>query len=145
MSDNFSNSTTGVTDVVGSAAGEAAPETAGAFDIRNIIALLMGIFGVILLFAWIAINPGINPDTGDPKNASYNLITGVCLILAAVVFAAWAKLKPIRVDSEAQAIREAHHEELERQRQAALERENNLVNGSVEDADDPKGDAHSGK
>ena len=108
-----------------------APETAGAFDIRNIIALPLGIFGILLLFAYFVIDPGINPDSGDPKNASYNLITGMCLVLAAVVFALWAKLSPIRVDAEAARIREEHHKEMEAQREQALAQFNQQVAGKT--------------
>lgn len=102
-------------------------ETAGAFDIRNMIALLLGLFGLILLFSWIAIDPGVNPDTGDPKNATYNLITGICLVIASILFAVWAKLRPIRVDEEAARIRDKHHQEMEAQRERALAQLNDQV------------------
>lgn len=102
-------------------------ETAGAFDIRNMIALLLGLFGLILLFSWIAIDPGVNPDTGDPKNATYNLIAGICLVIASILFAVWAKLRPIRVDAEAARIREKHHREMEAQRERALAQLNDQV------------------
>lgn len=110
-------------------------ETAGAFDIRNMIALLLCLFGLILLFSWIAIDPGLNPDTGDPKNATYNLITGICLVIASILFAVWAKLRPIRVDAEAARIREKHHQEMEAQRERALAQLNDQV-GRAENGKD---------
>jgi len=110
-------------------------ETAGAFDIRNMIALLLGLFGLILLFSWIAIDPGLNPDTGDPKNATYNLITGICLVIASILFAVWAKLRPIRVAAEAARIREKPHQEMEAQRERALAQLNDQV-GRAENGKD---------
>lgn len=73
---------------------------AGAFDIRNIIGLLLGIYGIVLLLAAFLLDPGINPDTGLAKNASYNTWTGLALIGTALVFLAWAKLRPIVVPVE---------------------------------------------
>ena len=64
------------------------PHKAGAFDIRNIIGALMGVYGVILTLAEEA--GGVNA----------NLWTGLALILVAAVFIGWARLKPIVVPSD---------------------------------------------
>ena len=55
----------------------------------------------------------------------------MCLVLAAVVFALWAKLSPIRVDAEAARIREEHHKEMEAQREQALAQFNQQVAGKT--------------
>ena len=95
-------------------------KTAGAFDIRNIIGLLMGIYGLILVAAYFFLDPGINPDTGLEKEPLNNLWTGIALIVVALVFFAWAKIAPIRVDDEAQAARDAEHERIEAERTESL-------------------------
>jgi hypothetical protein len=68
-------------------------KTAGAFDIRNIIGALLGIYGVLLLFAGIAL------DTATDKTGGINanLWTGLALAVASAVFLTWARLKPIVV------------------------------------------------
>ncbi|HET8768409.1 hypothetical protein RKE38_10595 [Phycicoccus sp. M110.8] len=74
--------------------GAAAPrKTAGAFDIRNIIGLLLGIYGVLLLFA------GFFLDRAEEKTGGVNanLWTGLGLAVAAAVFLGWARLRPIVV------------------------------------------------
>ncbi|MCS4489136.1 cell wall anchor protein [Corynebacterium sp. ES2794-CONJ1] len=68
---------------------------ASAFDIRNVIGALIGIYGVILVFAYLAIDPGIDPSTGMPKDAGYNLWVGLAMVGCAAVFFLWAKLNPV--------------------------------------------------
>ncbi|APT93420.1 hypothetical protein CPHO_11555 [Corynebacterium phocae] len=72
--------------------------TAGAFDIRNVIGALVVIYGVILVLAAFALDPGVNPATGAPKNAMENFWAGLVMILVAAAFFAWAKLRPVVVD-----------------------------------------------
>ena len=70
-------------------------KTAGAFDIRNFIGVLLGIFGIILTIAGIV---GFTPDEAERTGGiDANLWTGVGLIIAAAVFLIWAKLRPIRI------------------------------------------------
>lgn len=70
-------------------------KTAGAFDIRNFIGVLLGIFGVILAIAGIV---DYTPDEAERTGGiDANLWTGISLILAAVFFIAWARLRPIRI------------------------------------------------
>ena len=67
--------------------------TAGAFDIRNIIGALLGIYGVLLVIA------GLFMDTEEAKTGGVNanLWTGLALAVASAVFLTWARLKPIIV------------------------------------------------
>jgi hypothetical protein len=67
--------------------------TAGAFDIRNIIGVLLGIYGVALVLA------GIFADPEDEKTGGVNanLWTGLALAAAAAIFLIWARMRPIMV------------------------------------------------
>jgi hypothetical protein len=70
--------------------------TAGAFDIRNIIGALLGVYGLLLLGA------GLFMDTEEAKTGGVNanLWTGLALAVASVVFLTWARLKPIVVPAD---------------------------------------------
>ena len=71
------------------AVGSPATRTAGAFDIRNIIGVLLGIYGVALLLA------GIFADPEDEKTGGINanLWTGLALAVAAALFLALVGLR----------------------------------------------------
>lgn len=71
---------------------------AGAFDIRNVIGALIGLYGLVLLLAYLVLDPGVNPDTGMDKEPVYNLYTGIVLVIVAAVFFIWAKLRPTVVE-----------------------------------------------
>ncbi|AHI22501.1 hypothetical protein [Corynebacterium vitaeruminis] len=77
------------------------PRSAGAFDIRNVIGALIGIYGIVLLICSFAIDPGTNPDTGALKSSQDNLWAGLAMLVVGVVFAAWARLRPITVTTSA--------------------------------------------
>jgi hypothetical protein len=65
---------------------------AGAFDIRNVIGGLVGVYGVILTVMGI-FDAGDN-GTGD---ARANLWAGLAMLVIGVVFLAWARLRPVKV------------------------------------------------
>ncbi|MDO5730936.1 hypothetical protein [Corynebacterium sphenisci] len=73
---------------------------AGAIDIRNVIGLLLALYGVVLLLSAMLLDPGLNPDTGLPKEPMYNTWAGVALVVVAAAFFLWAKLRPIIVPVE---------------------------------------------
>ena len=76
-------------------------KTAGAFDIRNVIGVLLGIFGIILTIAGII---GLSPDEAERTGGiDANLWTGIGLVVAALVFLVWARLRPIRIVDDAAA------------------------------------------
>ncbi|KZE22884.1 MULTISPECIES: hypothetical protein [Brevibacterium] len=73
-------------------------KTAGAFDIRNVIGALLGIFGIILALVGII---GFTPDEAARTGGiDANLWTGIGLILTAAVFFIWARMRPIRIVDE---------------------------------------------
>ena len=74
----------------------AGKKTAGAFDIRNIIGLLLGTYGVILLLAGLFADKSLDKTGG----VNANLWTGIALAVAAAVFLTWARVKPIVVPEE---------------------------------------------
>lgn len=76
----------------------AGKKKAGAFDIRNVIGALLGLYGIILLLSWLFLDPGVNPESNVAKEPTYNLYSGVALLLFATVFYAWAKLRPTVVE-----------------------------------------------
>jgi drug/metabolite transporter (DMT)-like permease len=67
--------------------------TAGILDIRNIIGALLGVYGVILVLMGL-FGDQEGDKTGD---VNANLWAGLAMVAVAVVFMAWARLRPIRV------------------------------------------------
>ncbi|ADG77627.1 putative protein OS=Tsukamurella paurometabola (strain ATCC 8368 / DSM / CCUG 35730 /CIP 100753 / JCM 10117 / KCTC 9821 / NBRC 16120 / NCIMB 702349/ NCTC 13040) OX=521096 GN=Tpau_0994 PE=4 SV=1 [Tsukamurella paurometabola] len=78
------------------------------FDIRNVIAALLGLYGIGLLIAGLL--PGVaEAGAGQAQRgqnpidmaagSSANLWVGAGLLLFAVLFAVWAALTPARSDS----------------------------------------------
>ena len=84
----------------GTAVGGGDERKAGAFDLRNVIGALFGLYGVILLLAYFLVDPGVDASTGEAKEAVYNLWSGVGLVVAALIFFGWAKLNPIVVKED---------------------------------------------
>lgn len=68
---------------------------AGAFDIRTFIAMLLGVYGVVLVVVGIA-----GSNTNRDGHTSVNLWAGVAMAVVAVVFQVWAKARPVIVPEE---------------------------------------------
>lgn len=66
---------------------------AGVFDIRNIIGLLLGVYGLILLPLGLFADPELDKTGG----VNANLWAGIVLLVVSGVFLTWAKLKPVIV------------------------------------------------
>lgn len=77
-------------------------KTAGAFDIRNIIGLLLGIYGVVLVLA------GLFMDSEESKTGGVNanLWAGLALVVASVLFLGWARLRPIVVPEHVEPVQD---------------------------------------
>ena len=78
-----------------------APERAhkaGAFDIRNFIAMLIGIYGIILIIVGLVATSDLDLKRAD--NLNINLIAGIGMALVAAFFVIWARLRPVVVPDE---------------------------------------------
>lgn len=71
---------------------------AGAFDIRTIIALLFGIYGVVLLIMGIGFTS--EADIQRAAGVNINLWVGIGLVVVAALFVAWARWRPVVVPAE---------------------------------------------
>ncbi|MDN5893534.1 MAG: hypothetical protein L0H93_05860 [Nocardioides sp.] len=69
--------------------------TARAFDIRTFIALLIGIYGVVLVLT--AIFSTSDADLDKAGGVNVNLWAGIGMIVAAAAFQAWALWRPVIV------------------------------------------------
>ncbi len=73
-------------------------KVAGAFDVRNVIAGLIGFYGVVLVIVGLVDNGADALKKTGGVNA--NLWTGIALIVVAAAFAIWTKLRPIVVEEK---------------------------------------------
>jgi len=75
------------------------PRRAGAFDIRRIIALLIGVYGLVItvMGIWFTSDAEIAKAAG----VNINLWAGIGMLIFSALFLLWAWLRPIRVDEEA--------------------------------------------
>lgn len=70
--------------------------TAGAYDVRTVIAGLIGLYGIVLtIMGLVGQSDDDRAKTGD-WNA--NLWSGIVMLAVAIVFAVWLKLRPVVVD-----------------------------------------------
>ena len=80
--------------------------TAGAYDVRVFIAGLIGFYGIVLVIM------GLFADTADDKSktgdVNANLWAGLVMIVVAIAFAVWTRLRPVIVDEK--AVAEAHED-----------------------------------
>jgi hypothetical protein len=67
---------------------------AGAFDIRVVIATLIGIYGVVLTVLGIIADP---EEVNKADGLNINLWGGLAMLVFAALFVLWARLRPIVV------------------------------------------------
>lgn len=67
---------------------------AGAFDIRVVIAALIGIYGVVLTVLGLVQS---QPETEKAAGININLWGGIGMLVFAALFVLWARLRPIAV------------------------------------------------
>ena len=70
-------------------------QTAGAFDIRNIIGGLIGLYGVVLVIVGLVDNGKAALAKAGGVNA--DLWAGIAMIVVALGFVLWTRLRPIVV------------------------------------------------
>jgi hypothetical protein len=68
---------------------------AGAFDMRNFIAALLGIYGVVLVIYGIIGSSDTQLAKSDQVNI--NLWAGIGMVVVSAVFITWARLRPVIV------------------------------------------------
>ncbi|WP_298330843.1 hypothetical protein [Haloactinopolyspora sp.] len=78
---------------------------ASAFDIRLVIAALLAVFGVIILLMGLFGTSQADIDRAGGTNL--NTWTGAGLLVAAAVFAVWARLRPVPVADD-----DANHDDV---------------------------------
>jgi uncharacterized membrane protein len=75
--------------------------SAGAYDVRTFIAGLIGFYGVVLALM------GIFSDSADDQHktggVNANLWAGLVMVVVAIAFAVWTRLRPVVVDERAVA------------------------------------------
>jgi hypothetical protein len=76
---------------------------ASAFDIRLIIAVLTGIYGVVLTVLGLFVTSDEEIDKSAGVNI--NLWAGLALVVVSLLFLSWVRLRPLRVPE--------HHEDEE--------------------------------
>src|SRR5439155_25226640 len=83
--------------------------TAGAYDVRIFIAGLIGFYGIVLVVM------GLFADNADDKaktgGVNANLWAGLVMVVVAIAFAVWTRLRPVIVDEAALAEARAAAEE----------------------------------
>ncbi|PRY34346.1 hypothetical protein [Umezawaea tangerina] len=73
-------------------------QKAGLFDLRLIIAVLFGIYGVVLTVVGLAFTS--DEDLAKADGLNINLWSGIGMFVLAAVFAAWTFTKPLVVPEE---------------------------------------------
>lgn len=80
-------------------------QTAGVYDIRNVIGGLIGVYGVILTLMGL-----FGDEEGDKTgDVNANLWAGLAMLVFGIAFVLWARLRPVVVDTdEIEADRRGH-------------------------------------
>lgn len=73
---------------------------AGAFDVRNFIAMLLGIYGAVLVL--MGLFGTSEQDLERAGGLNINLWAGVGLTVVTAAFALWARMRPVVVPAEAE-------------------------------------------
>lgn len=72
--------------------------TTGVFDIRFIIAALIGIYGIVLVL--LGIFGATEVELAKSDGLNINLWAGIGMIVVAALFSFWAKAKPTVVPED---------------------------------------------
>jgi glucose uptake protein GlcU len=69
------------------------PRGAGAFDIRLIIALLIGVYGLVLTIMGVGFTTAA--DLEKAAGVNINLWAGIGMLVFSALFVLWARLRPL--------------------------------------------------
>lgn len=72
--------------------------TAGAYDVRTVIAGLIGLYGIVLTIMGLVADSA--EDQAKTGGVNADLWAGIVMIVVAVAFAVWLKLRPVVVDPQ---------------------------------------------
>ncbi|ADB31442.1 hypothetical protein Kfla_2367 [Kribbella flavida DSM 17836] len=72
-------------------------QKAGAFDIRVVIAALIGLYGVVLTILGIIADP---QEIAKADGLNINLWGGIAMLVFAALFVLWARIRPIVVPAD---------------------------------------------
>jgi drug/metabolite transporter (DMT)-like permease len=73
-----------------------ARHSAGAFDIRIVIAALFGFYGIVLIIMGIVGNSA--QESAKTGGVDANLWSGIGVAVVAVVFVVWTRLRPVLIE-----------------------------------------------
>jgi hypothetical protein len=69
---------------------------AAAFDVRNVIAGLIGLYGVVLVCMGLFANS--DEEMAKTGGVNANLWAGLAMVVFGAAFALWTRLRPVEVD-----------------------------------------------
>jgi drug/metabolite transporter (DMT)-like permease len=70
---------------------------ASLFDLRTVIAILFGFYGVVLTI--MGIFTATPENTAKSGGINLNLWTGIGMLILAAIFVVWARMKPLGADA----------------------------------------------
>jgi LPXTG-motif cell wall-anchored protein len=76
--------------------GSSGKTEAGAFDVRNVIGALIGVYGLVLVVLGL-IGPS-EDDLAKTGGFNANLWVGLGMLVAGIGFVLWSRLRPIVVE-----------------------------------------------
>lgn len=77
------------------------PRKAGAFDVRSIIAALIGFYGVVLVLTGLLATSAADLELAGGLNI--NLYAGIGMIVFAAAFLLWVRLRPLVIPGDSVA------------------------------------------
>ncbi|MFC4004842.1 hypothetical protein ACFS2C_23810 [Prauserella oleivorans] len=80
-------------------ANQTRSRSAGVFDVRLVIALLIGVYGLVLTIMGVGFTT--DQDIAKAAGLNINLWAGIGMLVFAAAFVLWVRLRPIRVPTEA--------------------------------------------
>ena len=74
----------------------ASSTAANLFDLRSVIALLFGVYGIVLLVMGIV--SGDDPENlAKTGGTNLNLHTGIAMLVLGALFVLWVRLRPLKI------------------------------------------------
>ncbi|HEX7659517.1 MAG TPA: hypothetical protein VF444_08560 [Pseudonocardiaceae bacterium] len=73
---------------------------AGLFDLRLIIAVLFGIFGLVVTITGLVVKAKDVSASGINVGVNVNLWTGIAMLILAALMALWALLRPVKLPAD---------------------------------------------